>query len=198
MLDGGLSRVPQPVDRRPVRRPEQSRRYSDHQPSLDTDSGGANQPNPTRPQAEPRGNRSGSRFTKPVIVGLVIALACLLGWMAWTNLGGGSAATIDSSKNQAVFFAGGQVYFGKLEIIDNDHLKLSEVFYIQSGGAGEDAEGGNPQQATDGELQLIKLGEEVHGPEDAMIINRDQVLFFENLKTDSRVSQLIQNYKSGQ
>ncbi len=45
--------------------------------------------------------------------------------------------------------------------------------------------------------QLIKLGEEVHGPEDAMIINRDQVLFYENLKPGGKVSQLIQNYKSG-
>lgn len=46
-------------------------------------------------------------------------------------------------------------------------------------------------------MQLIKRGEEVHGPEDAMIINRDQVLYYENLKPSSKVSQLIQKYMSG-
>jgi hypothetical protein len=51
------------------------------------------------------------------------------------------------------------------------------------------------EQTTTGDKKLIKLGKEVHGPEDAMIINRDQVQFYENLKSDGEVAKLIDQYK---
>ena len=44
---------------------------------------------------------------------------------------------------------------------------------------------------------LTKLGGEIHGPEDKMIVNRQQVLFIENLKPDSKVVQLIKDHKLG-
>lgn len=44
-------------------------------------------------------------------------------------------------------------------------------------------------------MQLIKLGDEIHGPEDEMILSKDQVLFYENLKTDGKVAQSIEKYK---
>ena len=40
-----------------------------------------------------------------------------------------------------------------------------------------------------------KLGQEIHGPEDEMIISKDHVLFYENLKSDGKVSQSIEQYK---
>jgi ABC-type Zn uptake system ZnuABC Zn-binding protein ZnuA len=43
-------------------------------------------------------------------------------------------------------------------------------------------------------VQLIKLGSEVHGPEDAMMIAKAQVLFYENLKPDGKVAQSISKY----
>jgi len=58
----------------------------------------------------------------------------------------------------------------------------------------EGQEQANPQ----GELSLVKLGNELHGPTDAMHINRDQILFIEDLKDDSNVFQAITNYKNGQ
>jgi len=39
----------------------------------------------------------------------------------------------------------------------------------------------------------VKLGSEIHGPEDLMIINRAQILFVENLKPSGRVSQAIRS-----
>jgi len=41
---------------------------------------------------------------------------------------------------------------------------------------------------------LIKLGSEIHGPDDEMIVSKDQILFFENLKKDSQVSASIDKY----
>lgn len=135
------------------------------------------------------------RLLWPVVAVIVLAVAAA-GWFAWSNMGGGAVA-IDSNKYQAVFFTNGQVYFGKLEAAGSGYLKLTDVFYLQSQSSDGDASG-NPQQSagSQGNVQLIKLGEEIHGPEDEMIISKDQVLFYENLKSDGKVAQSIGEYKS--
>jgi hypothetical protein len=46
-------------------------------------------------------------------------------------------------------------------------------------------------------LTLIKMGNEIHGPMDSMLINRSQVVLVEDLKNDSRVVQAINDYVSG-
>ena len=89
---------------------------------------------------------------------------------------------IDSVVYQAVFLTNDQIYFGHLKNIDPSYLILSDVYYVKvdEGGAGH----------------LVKLGAlEPHGPQDKMIINRGQVLFWENLKADSQVTKTIQNMK---
>ena len=45
---------------------------------------------------------------------------------------------------------------------------------------------------------LIKLGNEIHGPLDSMLINRDHVVIIEDLKDDSRVVQAINDYINNQ
>lgn len=87
---------------------------------------------------------------------------------------------IDQNAYQAVFMANDQIYFGHLKSINSDYLILSDVYYVKitDSGAG----------------QLVKLGViEPHGPQDKMIINQDQVLFWENLKLDSPVVKTIQS-----
>lgn len=122
-----------------------------------------------------------------VAVVAVIVLAVLFFYRASTG------ATIDTGKYQAVFFTNGQVYFGKLQTLNDSYMKLTDVFYLQT----TDTDSTNPQETTTEstpDVQLIKLGDEVHGPEDAMIISKDQVLFFENLKKDGKVSASISQY----
>lgn len=122
-----------------------------------------------------------------VAVVAVIVLAVLFFYRASTG------ATIDGSKYQAVFFTNGQVYFGKLQTLNDSYMRLTDVFYLQT----TDTDSTNPQETTTEstpDVQLIKLGDEVHGPEDAMIISKDQVLFFENLKKDGKVSASINQY----
>ena len=53
---------------------------------------------------------------------------------------------------------------------------------------------GQESTETQQELTLIKLGNELHGPTDRMVINRDFILLTESLKNDSRVVQAIDNY----
>ena len=78
-------------------------------------------------------------------------------------------------------------------------MKMTDIFYLQNqGSTNARADSSNPQEASSDQnnVQLVKLGKEIHGPEDEMIISRDQVLFYENLKTDGKVAQSIEKYKS--
>lgn len=130
------------------------------------------------------------------MVVLIVVAVGVAGWFAWSNVGGGRPA-IDSSRYQAVFFSNGQVYFGKLQHAADGYMKLTDIFYLQSKQSTSSDESGNPQETSTDQnnVQLIKLGDEIHGPEDEMIISKDQILFYENLKPDGKVAQSIQKFK---
>jgi hypothetical protein len=86
---------------------------------------------------------------------------------------------------QAVFLTNGQVYFGKYSTYNKDYSLLTDIYYLQnSNGLQTDI---NPT----GNINLVKLGNEIHGPQDAMYIPMASVLFVENLKADGRVVQAI-------
>ncbi len=138
---------------------------------------------------------------KPYIIGgiaaAVVAVVALVVWLLLSSMGG-SSAPIDSGKYQAVFFTNGQVYFGKLKVVNNDYMQLTDIYYLQTQQSDESKDSKNPQQQTSadqGSAQLIKLGSEIHGPEDEMVIAKTQVLFYENLKTDGKVAKSIAQYK---
>jgi hypothetical protein len=86
----------------------------------------------------------------------------------------------------AVFLTSGQVYFGSISREDEHRLVLNDVYYIQpkSGVAASPT-------SSDTDAALVKLGNEFHSPEDMMEINRAQVLFVEQLKTDGKVAKAM-------
>lgn len=98
--------------------------------------------------------------------------------------GGGVASQVDHARYQAVFLTGGQVFFGKAGEVTDSYLALSDVFYLS---AGTDAQ----------PSQLIKRGNEIHGPTEPMIIPIDQVLFVENLRDNSDVVTAIAKFHAG-
>ncbi len=102
----------------------------------------------------------------------------------------------DLSPYQAVFLTNGQVYFGKAVNKGGDYLTLEDVFYLQANKQLQPQT--DEAKASSSQLSLIKLGSELHGPDDVMHINRDQILFFEDLKRDGRVFQAISEYRNSQ
>ena len=132
---------------------------------------------------------------KPLLVAIlalvIIAGLIVVGSILIRQFSRGTA--IDSSKYQAVFLSNGQVYFGKLQNSTGEYLTLTNVFYLQTK---TNTTTQNPQTTsnTGNDVELVKLGSEIHGPDDQMVINHSQVLFYENLKPDGRVSQSITNY----
>ena len=141
-----------------------------------------------RPMGQPEEKKRGSPWVWIIVV-LILIVVGAIWWYRSTGLLGnsdqGSESSIGSGEYQAVFLDNGQVYFGKLKT-GNDFYELTDVFYLQTGSAGVD-------QAS---LSLLKLGNEAHGPEDKMQINKDHVLFIEDMKSDSKVVSAIQEYKS--
>lgn len=195
-MDGGF-RSPRPGERRPERRPSQVQQpAAPHQTSITTEVA------PQYAQTTPRSGSGGGRGRQKllVIIGLVVVALLLAGLVAWLvimGMRGSASSSVDKEKYQAVFLETGQIYFGKLEVLNGGYMKLSNVFYIQPNATAGDGETQSNTTVNSGDMKLIKLGDEVHGPEDEMIINRDQVSFFENLKPNSKVSELINQYRPG-
>lgn len=193
MLDGGPYRAPRPAEKRTVVRPAAQQQPEDLQMPDE-------QPRPVHRAAPPHHAVKNEKFPRRLVIiiaaVIITIVLCVAGWLAWSSMRP-AAAAIDSSKYQAVFFTNGQVYFGKLADFDAHYMKLTEVFYLQTKDAANDSQ--NPQQTaknSSNDVQLIKLGNEIHGPTDEMIISKDQVLFFENLKSDGKVSDSIDKYKN--
>ena len=129
-----------------------------------------------------------------IIVAAIVALLVIIvgGFAAWALNGGASAGSvIDNSKYQALTLTNGEQYFGKLQSMNRDYFKLTDVWYVQ---ADQMTTGSTDKAST--EKKLAKLGNELHGPEDMMVISKDQVLYFENLKPDGKVSKLISQSRS--
>jgi hypothetical protein len=102
---------------------------------------------------------------------------------------------------QAVFLSNGQVYFGKVTNLERDYAELSDVYYLMRKTPLQTqvpVEGDAAAAAQQSQLTLIKLGNEIHGPKDAMILNQKHILFVENLKDDSKIVAAINDYKTKQ
>lgn len=194
-MDGGSYRTPQSGDRRVINRSEPASRQPQEQPQPVVEEPRTVHRAPSSYRDTQDGKKSPKRLITWVVVAVAVVLLAVGGWWAWSASHTQSGDTgIDSSKYQAVFFTNGQVYFGKLHAFNNDYLKLTDIFYLQTQSSdGSD----NPQKTSNdsSNVQLIKLGDEIHGPEDEMVVSKDQVLFYENLKSDGKVAQSIDKYK---
>jgi len=126
---------------------------------------------------------------------LVVAVLAAIGTFLIKRDGTVATGKVNQDGYQAVFLTNGQVYFGKLDSIGDNYLGLSNIYYLQ---ADSSIQSGTTAAATTTDTdnaQLVKLGNELHGPEDEMQISAEQVLFWENLKKDGKVAQAIENYK---
>lgn len=117
---------------------------------------------------------------------IVVALIVLIA------IGGpkSESSFVKKDQYQAVFLNGGQVYFGKIGEYTGKYITLTDIYYLR---VNQQVQPGSQQTTSD--VSLAKLGNELHGPEDEMIINRSEVQFWENLKDDGQVVKAITEYK---
>ena len=120
----------------------------------------------SREQREPRRPRGKRWLITAVIIILVIA-------GIWWYVNG-------TSQWKAVFLSNNQVYFGHfVEIPFAGTITLKNVYYLQF------AQGQQLDTQDQSQLKLVRLGNEIHGPTDEMVIPMSQILFWETLRSDS-------------
>lgn len=136
------------------------------------------------------------------ILGAVVIIALIvIGVVFRSKLFPTTANAEKLSGYQAVFLTNGQVYFGKISNTDEQYVHLTNIYYLQVNQALQTANGTSAAAAAAAaanqstQLSLVKLGNELHGPSDEMNINRDQILFYEDLKQAGQVAQAIQKYQ---
>lgn len=144
---------------------------------------------------------------RKLIIGVIILIVIAAGgFLVWQKpevlpfLG----AKFGKDSYQAVFLSNGQVYFGRVKNISRQYATLTDIFYLISKQPVQEVTGVEGQEGTVTpgarqlpEYTLIKLGQELHGPVDEMVINRDHILFIEELKEDSKVVTTIKDFKAG-
>ncbi len=88
----------------------------------------------------------------------------------------------------AVFLDNNQVYFGKLKrFADNaQFVSLKDVYYLR-----------DISDEAVLNFDLVKLGSEIHSPEDEMHINVSKILFWEKLKDSGPIVTAILNFEDG-
>lgn len=97
---------------------------------------------------------------------------------------------VSEGNYQAVFLNGGQVYFGKITSANSKYMILNDIYYLR---VNQQVQPG--QQASQNDISLVKLGCELHGPQDQMVINQEQVVFWENLKSDGQVAKAVKQFQ---
>lgn len=122
-----------------------------------------------------------------VIVVVVFALLLFAGgiWLRLKNV-----SSVDPNLYQVVFLDGNQHYFGHLKNFGTKYPYLTDVYYVKPGAPNPDKPG---EQFT-----LVKMGNEIHGPDDVLYFNWEKMLFWQNLKPDSKVVKGIAEQKASQ
>ena len=138
-------------------------------------------------------NYSSARLTRWATMGLGIFVVVLVIALLFAIVFGSPKSQsdyINNSKLQAVFLNTGQVYFGNVASINAQYLVLTNIFYLQTNSSGASASTTNSSS----NVSLVKLGCELHAPYDQMVINMQQVTFWENLQANGQVAQAVAKY----
>lgn len=138
-------------------------------------------------------NPQGKSKTPWMVLLAVIIVIVAIGFIFKDKLGIKSQR---AAVYQAVFLSNGQVYFGKLSDVNDTYVTLKNIYYLQVVQQQQQQLQGQQalQAGQSPQVSLVKLGNELHGPVDVMRINRNQILFYEDLKQDSQVVTAIKDY----
>ena len=152
-------------------------------------------------QSTSGGQRKQRKIRRKVMVAgctLILLVALGLFWSWWLfgrNTAFNENTNIKNNEFQAIFLTNGQVYFGKLANLNNKYVTISDVYYLQVQ-SNSSLQGASSSTTSNSQVSLVKLGNELHGPEDKMYISSGQMLFWENMKNSSKVTQAIDKYQS--
>lgn len=125
------------------------------------------------------------------IAALGVAAALIYGSIAYSE--GYAPFAPPEDRWTGVFLTNGQAYFGHFYSGPGECAWLREVYYVLA----TQLQSQQPETAPQTQLSVQPLGGEIYGPKQEMCIWKEQILFTEELRADSRVVQTIRQIKSG-
>ncbi len=200
-MNGDPYRSPQPADRRVINRSSPAPQSPAIEPAATSVTCEDASPRFEQPRTtslsgradakKPRQGRSRTPIWIAIIIVAVLIVAGI-GWIVWSRMQPAGDG-INTSRYQAVYLANGQIYFGKLETLGSNKMRLTNVYYLQTKTDSTTSGDASKDQSASGNFQLIKLRGAVYGPSDEMIISNDQIIYFQNLEENSKASELIKS-----
>lgn len=130
-------------------------------------------------------SRVSEKFLTVLIVVIILVLVAGLGLSSWKR---SARPQVDPTMYQVVFLDNGQQYFGHLTNVGTRHPYLTDIYYVVPNGPNTP----NPQ---DQKFNLVKLGNELYGPEDRMYLNPSKIILWQNLRSDSKIVKGIAQEK---
>lgn len=122
------------------------------------------------------------------LLGVVILWQLLVSWSVLPSL---TFPLVNKGNWQAVFLVNGGVpFFGHLSEVNNDFVKITDIYYLQVSQQLLPSSK-EPQQ----QISLVKFGNEIYGPSDVMNIPKSQILHWEDMQKDSPIVQAINKMK---
>jgi hypothetical protein len=131
-----------------------------------------------------------SRQLRQLLVPIIVIVLLLIGAAVWLVMHQSAAPLGD--RYQAVYVQTGQIYFGKLKNTDGRYLRLENAYVAKTQDVPANATA-EQKAAVSSNVSLAKVSSQVYGPDDTLEIRADQVVFWQNLKSDSKVSQAIES-----
>ena len=133
-----------------------------------------------------------------ICVGLAIVLAVTQFWLYGLRYSRVFSGEVWAS----VTLANGQSYIGHLEQYGPQTVVLFDAYYLQAvtdtATADTDTDTASADSATEAtepesNLQLISIADDLHKPYNYLIINRDQILYWQQLSQESPIVQTLTN-----
>lgn len=137
------------------------------------------------------GRAGGPQWLRVLSVVLLVGIAVLLIGITLAFTRGSNdneSKFINTSDYQAVFLNNGQVYFGNIQDLNDNYVRMTNIYYLTQNSSSSSSSSSN-------NYSLVKLGcQQIHDPLDEMVINRSQVTFWENLNSNGKVVSSIKQF----
>lgn len=127
----------------------------------------------------------------------IVVIAVAIIWLVVKNNSSPASSGTTGAKNstgysltksgyQAVILTNDQAYIGKVDNLNDTFVRVNDAYRLV---VSESSEKGKT------DLKLVKLEEGVHGPTNTLLVNRNQISLVEDLRADSKLLDIIKNYK---
>jgi hypothetical protein len=86
---------------------------------------------------------------------------------------------------KAVFLDSNQVYFGRFSYVPFlSTITLHDVHYLRPF-SDTDIQTGTTTEKVEGDLSVLSILGDVHSPKDSMVISKDHILYYQEIRPDS-------------